>query len=410
MAQRNMRDLLALLPLAGTVLVQGCSAEADAIGEAVMNAGDGLGALDFTGIQVPGINRRTWLANERCRFTSYFMTPELKAAGDAVRFLPLCYGDILRHLRNSRIEAAIFSVTPPDTNGLCSFGPTVDFLAELWPRIPIRIAQINPLLPRTSGSTGIPLKEIHGWIEVSHAPPEMSEPPHDDATATIAAIAAARIADGATVQAGLGKLPSAILRALADHRRLHIHSGLIGDAVLSLLRGGAIEQGNDIVTGVAIGTGRFYSALPDSGIRFEPVSHTHDPRVIGALHNVVTINSAMEVDLFGQAYAEAGPTGWNSGPGGASDFSRGARIASGLRMVALPASARGSGRIVAAGAARGPVSLGRMDNDMIITEHGAADLRGLSHDERAKALIAIARPEDRETLARGWRDGLGRYA
>ena len=113
-----------------------------------MRAGDALGAMTFTGIFVPGLNTRTYLANPDCRVETFFLTPELKAAGGAVKFLPLCYADILARLRSVRIDAALFMATPPDARGNCSFGPVVDFLADLWPSIPVRIAHINPRLPR----------------------------------------------------------------------------------------------------------------------------------------------------------------------------------------------------------------------------------------------------------------------
>lgn len=398
-------DLAAVLPPGGRTFVQGCSAQSSILAEAVAIAGDALGAMTFTGIQVPGINRDDWLANPDCRFETFFMTPELQAAGDAVTFLPFCYADILSHLRATPIDAALFSVSPPDANGLCSFGPTVDFLAEIWPSIPRRIAHINPLLPPTSGPTGIPFAAIHAVIEGEAAVPEAPDGQADPVSLAIARHVAAPIGDGSTVQTGLGKLPGAVLRLLADRRDLHIHSGLIGDAVLDLLDGGAIAEGAHVTAGVAIGTRRLYDALPGSGIRFHPVSQTHAPAVLARIPRFVTVNAAIAVDLYGQAFAETTGQGWISGSGGATDFARGARAAGGVRIVALPSTARTGSRIVSPGMARGPVSLGRMDIDIVVTEHGAADLRGLTHDGRAAALIAVAAPDHRETLARAWRDG-----
>lgn len=392
-----------------TVLVQGCSGASDLLAREVIDAGDTLGAVTFTGIQVPGYNRASWLANPGCRFVTYFMTPELKAAGTQTTFLPLNYGDILRRLRHMRIDAAVFSVSPPDENGLCSFGPTVDFLAELWPQIPRRIAQVNPLLPRTAGPTGIPFKDIGFVVEAETPIAEAPDPPADAISITIAGHLADHVGDGATLQVGLGKLPGAILRSLRDRRSLHIHSGLIGDAVLELLECGTIDSGDQIVAGVAIGSRRLYDALPESGIVFRPVSHTHAIEVIARIPCFVAINSALEVDLYGQAYAEVGPVGWSSGSGGAGDFARGALAAGGLRIVTLPSQAKGCSRIVAPGAGRGPVSLGRADIDIVVTEHGAADLRGKDHDARAAALVAVAAPEHREPLARAWRDGPARF-
>ena len=404
----TMSDLAAVLPPGGRTFVQGCSAQSTILAEAVAIAGEALGAMTFTGIQVPGINRDDWLANPACRFETFFMTPELKAAGNSVTFLPFCYADILSHLRETSIDAALFSVSPPDANGMCSFGPTVDYLADIWPSIPRRIAHINPLLPPTSGPTGIPFEAIHAVIEGEAALPEAPDGRADPVSLAIAGHVAALIGDGSTIQTGLGKLPGAVLRLLADRRDLHIHSGLIGDAVLDLLDCGAIAEGAHVTAGVAMGTRRLYDALPGSGIRFHPVSHTHAPEILARIPGFVTVNAAIAVDLYGQAFAEATEHGWNSGSGGATDFARGARGAragGGVRIVALPGTAKTSSRIIAPGTGRGPVSLGRMDIDIVVTEHGAADLRGLSHDGRAAALVAVAAPDHRETLARAWRNG-----
>jgi acyl-CoA hydrolase len=137
---------------------------------------------------------------------------------------------------------------------------------------------------------------------------------------------------------------------------------------------------------------------------FRPVSYTHSMTVLAQIPLLRTINSAIAVDLYGQVYAELTPRGLMSGPGGAGDFARGAKAAGGVRIIALPAGADGGkiSRIVVPGQGPGPVSLGRQDVDVIVTEHGAADLRGLSHAQRAAALIKVAPPSHREALAAGW--------
>lgn len=400
--------VLAHLPRGERLLVQGCATESRLLADAVTAAGAALGAVTVTGIQVPGVNVRPILPGAEARFEAFLMTPELAAAGAQVDFLPLCYTDILRRLRTVPIGAALFAVSPPDADGRCSFGPTVDFLAELWPAIPRRVAHVNPLIPRVAGPT-IPYEALTVVATAPEPLIALGEDAVDPRTLAIAEHVAALIGDGATLQVGLGKLPGAILRALTDRRDLRIHSGLIGDAVLDLLAGGAIALGPDVTAGVAIGTQRLYDALPGSGIAFRPVSVTHDARTIAALPNFVAINSVMAVDLFGQGYSEVAGGVWNSGTGGATDFARGAMIGRGVRIVALPASARGASRIVPPGSAPGPVTLARTDIDIVVTEHGAADLRGLSHDRRAAALVAVASPDHRETLARAWRDGAGRF-
>src|SRR5580658_4984395 len=125
MAPRRLgpHEVASALPRGGRTLVAGCSGESLLFAEAVMRAGHALGAMTFTGIFVPGLNTRTYLANPECRVEAFFLTPELKAAGARVIFLPLCYGAILERLRSIQIDAALFMATPPDAAGVCGFGP-----------------------------------------------------------------------------------------------------------------------------------------------------------------------------------------------------------------------------------------------------------------------------------------------
>ena len=340
----NSADIAAALPPGGRTLIGACSGESLRLAEAVMCASDALGAMTFTGIFVPGLNKHTYLANPHCRVETFFLTPELKAAGDAVTFLPLCYGDILARLRKIPIDAALFMATPPNSQGICGFGPIVDFLADLWPKIPVRVAHINPRLPHVSGAASIPFSELTAVIEQEQPLLQMADAGTDPMSEAIARNVAGSIGDGATVQAGLGKIPTAALRALCGRRGLRIHSGLVSGAVVDLQEAGALASGVAVTGGVAIGTQRLYDAVGGSAYRFEPVAYTHSQRILSEIANFVSINSAFEVDLFGQGYAEMGPGGLMSGPGGASDFARGAYAAGGLRILALPASA-GKGAI-----------------------------------------------------------------
>ena len=225
--------------------------------------------MTFTGIFVPGLNRAIYLTGERTRARTFFMTPELRAAGDRVEFLPLCYGDILRHLQTARVDAALFKVAPPDADGWCSFGPVVDFLAELWPRIPVRIAQIDDRLPRTRGHGGIPYDELTAVLEKPEGAVSIAGESDDAVSATIARhVANCKSPDGATVQTGLGRIPGAVLRALCDHRGLRVHSGLIGDGVLVLRDAGALAADTPITAGVAIGSARALRGRDFGDLRF----------------------------------------------------------------------------------------------------------------------------------------------
>jgi len=407
MTKRQLRpgDLAGVLPPGGHTLVSSCSAESDLLIAEVAAAGRALGAMTFTGIFVPGLNKAVWRAGHDARVLTFFQTPELRGEGARSQFLPLCYQDIMALYRQQKPAAALFMCSPPDAEGNCSFGAETGFIAALWREIPVRIAHINPLMPRTRGDPGIPLAELTGWYE-SEQPLRTMASGEDATSLAIAAHVAPLIPDGATVQTGLGKIPDAVLRALTGHRGLRLHTGLIGDGALELVRSGAMADGPSALVGVAIGGTALYDGLGDPHFQFRPVNVTHDPATLGAIERFVTINSAMEVDLYGQVHAEASARGFLSGPGGGGDYARGARAAGGLRIIALPSETGTASRIVPAGGGHGPVSLSRFDVDVVVTEHGAADLRNLGHEARAQALIAIAAPHTRETLARHWRDAM----
>lgn len=401
-------ELPDVLPPGGRTLVQGAMGESPLLAEAVMAAGPALGAMTFTGAIIPGTNPYSYLANADCRAEIFFMTPPFKSApAEQVDFRPLSYNGIRAHLLSTPIDAALFMVTPPDADGWCSFGPAVDFTAELWSQIPVRIAHINASMPRTRGHRGIPFSELTAYVEADQGFDAAPDTTEDHTASAIAAHIAPYVGDGATLQTGIGKVPGAVLRALTGRRNLRIHSGLIVDEVVDLLEAGALADGVPVVAGCAIGSARLYAAITRPQFSFQPVSVTHNLALIAAIPDFIAINSALEVDLLGQVYAEVGPRGLMSGPGGSPDYARAAALSpGGLRIIALPASAaRGSiSRIVAPGDASGPVSLGRFDVDLIVTEHGVADLRDKGYAARAAALVAIAAPDHRETLSAQWYD------
>lgn len=401
--QLAVGDLPAFLPAGGHAYVSSCSAESGLLAAEVENAGDALGDRQFSGVFISGLNRKTWQAGKQSRTVTFFQTPELKAIGDRGRFLPMCYQDITRWYAANAPDAVLLMVSPPDENGMCSLGTEPGFGGDLWRNAPIRIAHINPSMPRTLGDPGIPFSQLTAVVEADQPLLTMSALPPDPVTEAIAANVAAWIPDYATLQTGLGKLPDAVLDRLHDRRGLRFHTGLIGDAGLRLALSGAFADGAAAVVGCAIGGEALYAGLGHQVFDFRPVSITHNLATLMQIERLITVNSALSVDLFGQAYAEAGPSGFLSGPGGATDFARGARASEGgLRIVALPSSAKGNSRIVSPDSATGPVSLGRFDLDIVATEHGSADLRGKDYHEKAKALIAIAAPEHREALEREW--------
>ena len=132
----DISNLASVLPPGGLTFVQGCSGESALLAKAVATAGDALGAMTFTGVFVPGLNRTPYIANPACRVRTFFMTPELRAAGDSVDFLPFCYADILTHLRMERIDAALFTVSPPIKTAIAASGRSSTFLPSCGRRFP----------------------------------------------------------------------------------------------------------------------------------------------------------------------------------------------------------------------------------------------------------------------------------
>jgi acyl-CoA hydrolase len=371
----------------------------------VARAGDALGDMRFSGIFVPGLNRRSWLGNASSRVVTFFQTPDLRKEPDRVEFLPLSYRQISSFYRAKPPRAVLFMCSLPDEDGACSFGTETAFIPDHWRSVPVRIAHINPAMPRTRGDPGIPFAELTAFVEQAQDLKATLGVEPDRIAQGIARHAAALIEDGATLQTGLGKVPDAVLDALHDRQELRLHTGLVGDGGLRLVRSGAMASGASALVGVAIGSTVLYEGLDDPHFQFRPVSVTHDLRVAGGAEHFVAINSALEVDLFGQVYSEVGPNGAMSGPGGAGDFAAAARLSPrGLRVVCLPSTAAkgATSRIIDPAEARGPVSLSRFDTDIVVTEHGAADLRGKGHDARAEALIGIAAPLFQQSLAAAW--------
>ncbi len=395
----DRHDLASVLPAGGLTLVSGCSAESLLLADMVATAGGSLGGMTFCGVFVGGLNRLAWRAGPDSRVLTFFQTPALRAEGRRVHFLPLCYQDALAELGRRRPDAALFMCAPPDADGNCSFGTEVSFIADLWPDIPIRIAHVNRSMPSTAGDPGIPFEQLTAFIEADQPLLAVAASPVTPQAEAIAAHIAPFVRDGDTLQTGLGRVPDAVARRLTERKRLKVHSGLLGDGLMDLVESGAVDQA---MVGTAIGTAALYPRLTHPALEFRPVSITHGPRLLAALDRFVTINSALAVDLFGQAFAEMSGQEWMSGPGGAGDFSRGARAGHGTRIVALPATTSSASRIVPPGQGLGPVSLSRFDIDVVVTEHGAADLRGLCHAERASALIAIADPAYRHALRTAW--------
>jgi 4-hydroxybutyrate CoA-transferase len=305
-------------------------------------------------------------------------------------------------------DVALIQVSPPDHNGYCSLGVSVDYTATAARCARTAIAQVNRCMPRTLGDSFIHVSEIDAFVEQDEPLIELKPAAISEVEAKIGENCADLIEDGATLQLGIGSLPDAVLHALTAKRDLGIHSEMISDGVVSLVEAGVVNNSRKtlhrgkIVVSFLMGTRRLYDFVDDNPmIHMAPVDYVNDPYVIRQNERMVSINSCVQVDLMGQVCSESVGLKQISAVGGQVDFVRGANLSPGGRsIIAMPATA-GGGKIskivpfLDAGAA---VTTNRNDVNIIVTEYGSAHLKGRSLRERARALIAIAHPDFRPAL------------
>jgi acyl-CoA hydrolase len=305
-------------------------------------------------------------------------------------------------------DVAFVQVSPPDANGNHSFGLISDFVHAAVEKVRVVIAEVNEYVPFTLGDAFLPAARIDCAVRVMRTPVEVLPAQIDETDLAIAKIAAGYVEDGAVIQVGIGAVPEAILRLLHDRRDLGVHSGMIGDGLVDLVEAGVVTNGlkpidrGVSITGALIGTRRLYKFAhrnPQIGMRSS--SYTHSEAVLSRLTRLVTINSAMEVDLTGQVNAEQTGDQYLGGTGGQVDYVRaGSRSPGGRSIIALPATSKGGKVSRIAATLSGPVTTARSEVDVIVTEFGAAELKGQTLAERARRLVRIAHPDFREELDR----------
>ncbi|HEY1920583.1 MAG TPA: acetyl-CoA hydrolase/transferase C-terminal domain-containing protein [Streptosporangiaceae bacterium] len=302
-------------------------------------------------------------------------------------------------------DVGLLQVAPPDARGMVSLGIGVDYAADALQHTSTLIAEINHQMPRTTGTARLPLSAFAATVETDRPLREAPVRAPDAVDRNIGALVAGLVEDGDTVQVGVGSLPNAVLDSLSGHADLGVHTGMITDGVLTLIERGVvtgakkeIDQGL-VVTGAALGSSTMYRRLPTAPVEFRAASYTHDPVVLSRLRSLVSINSAIEVDLLGQVGSELSRGVHIGAVGGQVDFSRAASLTGARSIIALRAQAGGRSTIgsVLRG---GVVTTARADVDAVVTEHGIAMLTGCTVAERARRLIAVAAPQDRERLER----------
>jgi acyl-CoA hydrolase len=304
-------------------------------------------------------------------------------------------------------DVAFVQVSPADENGNHSFGLISDHVKAAVDKARIVIAEVNDQVPFTFGET-VPASKVDVAVPVSRTPVQVAPAKVGETDAAIARHAARYIEDGSVIQTGVGAVPDALLRLLHDRKNLGVHSGMLGDGLVELVEAGVVTNARKeidrgvSINGALIGTTRLYQfAHRNAAIRMCSTSYTHDAVVLAQLSKLVSINSALEVDLTGQVNAEQSGAAYLGGTGGQVDFVRAAvRSPGGHSIIALPATAKEGALSRICVSLSGPVTTARSDVDIVITEFGAAELRGQPLAERTRRLIAIAHPNFQEELER----------
>lgn len=307
------------------------------------------------------------------------------------------------------IDVALIQVSSPDAHGYCSLGISVDTTKAAVDVASIVIAQINPKMPRTHGDGLIHIDTFNAYVEIENDLPELPIHTPTPAEQKIGEHIAALVENGSTIQTGIGAIPNAVLACLDDHKDLGIHTEMFSDGIIPLVESGVInnkfktKHRGAIVSSFLLGTRKLYDFVDDNPmIRMLDVAYVNDSRIIRQLPKMISINSAIEVDLTGQVCADSIGTRMYSGVGGQMDFIRGASLSEGGKpIIALTSTTRrGESKIGAMLKPGAGVVTTRAHVQYVVTEYGVVNLYGRNLRQRAKALISIAHPDHRESLKR----------
>jgi len=305
------------------------------------------------------------------------------------------------------LDVALVQVSPPDKHGYCSTGVSVDITNAAIDTAKHVIAQVNNNMPRVHGNGIIHIRTINAVVECHDPIFEIAINPPTPEEAKIGSFIAEIVEDGATLQTGIGGIPNAALLALKNHKNLGMHSEMFSDGVVDLVECGALNglmkkrQWGKIVAGFCIGSRRLYDFIDDNPVvEMRDIGFVNDTAVIRTNPKVTAINSAIEVDLFGQICADSIGQRQYSGVGGQVDFIRGASLSEGGKpIIALNSITRkGVSKIVPTLKPGASVTTSRAHVHYVVTEYGTAYLYGKNLRERASALINIAHPDHREAL------------
>jgi len=343
---------------------------------------------------------------------SLFVSTPVREAVNSERgdFVPVFLSEIPTLFKNNvmPIDVAMVTVSPPDAHGYCTLGTSVDIARSAVDNAKIIIAQVNPRMPRTHGDGMIHYSRISKmvWHEEELLTIDYGAKVGEEEM-LIGKNVAELIDDRSTLQMGIGTIPDAVLKCLNNHKDLGIHTEMISDGIVDLVANNVITNkfkgthSNRTITSFAFGTRRLYDYIDDNpSFAFMDVEHVNYPINIMKNKKMVAINSAIEIDLTGQVCADSIGTYQFSGIGGQMDFMRGAALSEGGKPIIAISSRtkKGVPRITPFLKQGAGVVTIRGHMHYVVTEYGVAYLYGKNLRQRAKALIEISHPDDREML------------
>jgi acyl-CoA hydrolase len=363
--------------------------------------------------QMHALHDRPYLhgaVREHVAHVSYFLSSVTRPAflAGGCDLVPNHFSEVPRLLRETtKCSLVLAAAAPMDAHGYFSLGTGCDYVAPFIGDVPFFL-EVNERMPRTFGGNQVHVSQVVGWCAVDRPLVEVPPPSPSAVEECIAEHIAPLVPNGATIQAGIGGIPSAVLAKLSDHEHLGVHTELLSDGLVDLIERGVVTGTRKrlvpgrAVTTFALGTQRLYDFLHENAaVEFLPVDHVNDPRVIAQEDCFVSINATVEVDLIGQCASETVSGRYWSSSGGQADFARGAMYSPhGRAFIVLPSTAMDGtvSRIRGSLTPGSVVTTPKNTVDRIVTEHGIAEMRGRSIAERARALIAIADPRFRDEL------------
>jgi itaconate CoA-transferase len=413
---RTAEDAAALIPDHSLVVQAMCVGEPPALLAAIAERARRAELTDvrMTGLLPMGHSKRTILAEDlrgRIHWESLFASGADRALlgeGAAV-YNPAYFHQIPRLVEEFMcVDVAIVTVSPMDAHGYMSLGASVDINPAAIRAARIVLAEVNPQMPRVHGTGWIHISDLTAVVENDVPLIELPLPPEREEDAAIGKTVAEMIPDGACIQLGIGGMPNAVAKNLMGHRDLGIHTEMFVESMVDLVESGVANGSKKTfhprkaVYSFAAGSRRMYDFLDDNPyMEAHPVSYTNFPPNIARNANMVSVNSTLEVDLTGQCCSESMGAAQYSGTGGQHDFARGAFDAPGGKSIIAFYSTAKSGtisRVVPTLSPGAVVTTPRMEVHWLVSEYGAACLKGKSTRERAKAMIGLAHPKFRDEL------------